>query len=716
MLSKVARVARPAARAALARAPRSAFLQVPANHVQARYFAAESHEFKAETKKLLSIVANSLYTDKEVFVRELVSNASDALEKLRFLQATHQLGEVVDDGTELRIKLQFDEKAHTLTITDTGVGMSRDDLVKNLGTIARSGSLEFLEKTGASESKSDIIGQFGVGFYSVFVVADKVEVTSMPADKSLGAGHKWISEGGGSYTVEELGDDTPRGTSIKLYLKDDAVQFSQQATLKSTVQKFSSFVNFPIMIADEKGEETELNKQEAIWLKSSATDEEHTQFFQYLLNRSYGEPMYKFLYRTDAPLSIQAVFYVPEDAPSRWEQQEAEAGVALHSRRVLVKKSADKVIPRWLYWVRGVIDCEDMPLNISRENMQDSRLMEKLSSAVVRRILRFLEDEGKKDPEKYAKFFRNYAYYLKAGVLEDQRATNGRHKDQIVKLLRFECSNKEKGELISLQEYLDSVSDEQKNIYYLYSTTRETALSSPFMETFLKRKRNILIFTDEIDEFLASAVGTFKDKKLVSLDAVDADFELGLDQPPEEAPDEDSRELTAEDKTQMEQFIKDTLGSDRVKKVVFTTRLTDSPAVVTSDMAPHLRKMMKSMMAGSGEAAANLPVTFELNAKNHLITTLSGIIESNPDVSKVAVQTLFDNANVAAGMIEEPKVLLSRLNKLLEVTIYQGAGFDYRTGTYRAAEETAEEQQSEAKDEKKPEFVETGGKFSESKP
>merc|ERR1719333_1889577 len=320
---------------------------------------------------------------------------------------------------------------------------------------------------------------------------------------------------------------------------------------------------------------------------------------------------------TDAPLSIKSCFYVPDpnNAPSRFFQQNPDVGVSLHSRRVLVKKHAEGLIPKWLHWVKGVVDCEDMPMNISRENMQDTRLMEKLSGAVVRRVLRFFDDESRKDPEKYAKFFKNYSYYVKAGLLEDQQLTNGRHKDQIVKLLRFESSQEEKGKLISLQEYVDSCKEEQKNIYYIYSTSRETAMASPFIETFNARKRPVLIFTDEIDEFVANGVADFKGKKLVSLDSTDTDFEMDLDKddaPSADTPDSEQRELSAEDQTALEAFLKQELG-DKVSKITFTSRLTDSPAIVTSQLSPHLRKMMKSMMQGQDSPNQAMPVTLEVN-------------------------------------------------------------------------------------------------------
>jgi len=641
--------------------------------------AAENFEFKAETKKLLDIVARSLYTDKEVFIRELISNASDACEKYRFLQSTHAIKQVLSEDVAATIKVSTEEAERKFTITDTGVGMSRQELIDHLGTIAKSGSLDFLQSGDSDASK--IIGQFGVGFYSTFVVADKVEVLTRSCDLEKDSkGYRWVSDGSGSYTISEV-EDLPRGTQITLTLKDDTTEFAKLSTVKTAATKFSSYVDFPLAIL-EGGEEKEVNKQDALWLKSSATAEEHTEFFRYLNGSSYGEPFYAMLYQTDAPLSIKSCFYVPDpdNAPSRLFTRDPETGVALHSRRVMVKKHADGVIPKWLHWVKGVVDCEDMPLNISRESMQDTRLMEKLSMAVTRRILRFLSQEAKKDAEKYAKFFKGYAYYLKAGVIEDKEANHGRHKDDILKLLRFESSNNAKDEMISLEQYVETSKDGQKNIYYFTCPDRQTGMSSPYMEQFLKRERNVLLMYDDVDEYVVNAVEGFKGAKFVSVDAADKDFELDLDKPEDD--DSDQRVLTEAEQKELNTFIKDVL-SERVQEVKFSDRLVSSPAVVTSILTPHMRKMMKQLMQGKEETGmGNIPVTLELSAKHHILTTLHTIMESNEPVARIAVEQLYDNACIAAGTLDDPRVLLTRLNKVLEMFVYQGAGFDYSKNEY----------------------------------
>jgi len=491
--------------------------------------------------------------------------------------------------------------------------------------------------------------------------------------------------------------DVPRGTRIVLHLKDDATEFAKLATVKKAAQKFSSYIDFPISVF-ENGEPQPINKQEALWMKTSATAEEHTAFFRYISGNSYGEPFFTLMYQTDAPLSIKSCLYIPDpdNAPSRLFSKDPEIGVALHSRRVLVKKNADGVIPRWLHWVKGVVDCEDMPMNISRENMQDTRLMEKLSMAIVRRVLRFLNQQAKKEPEKYTKFFKGYSYYLKAGVIEDKEGNFSRHKDDLLKLLRFESSSKGKGELVSLEEYIDSSKEGQQNIYYFCCPDRNTAMSSPYIEQFLQRDRNVLLMYEEIDEFVINSIDGFKDKKFVSIDAQDKDFELELDEPKEQDK-KDRRELTEPEQKEVQDFIKGIL-KERVQEVKFSKRLVSSPAVVTSLLSPHMRKMMKQLMAGKEETGMNnVPVTLELSADHHIITTLHTIRESNEPVARMAVEQLFDNALIAAGVLDDPRALLQNLNKVLEMFIYQGAGFDYAAGKYSGdAKEAPEKTPKEA--------------------
>lgn len=392
----------------------------------------------------------------------------------------------------------------------------------------------------------------------------------------------------------------------------------------------------------------------------------------------------------------------------------------------MVKKHADGVIPKWLHWMKGIVDCEDMPMNISRENMQDTRLMEKLSMAVVRRVLRFLQQEAKKDSEKYNKFFKGYSYFLKAGIIEDKEGNFSRHKDDLLKLLRFECSNKPKGELVSLEEYMSMAKEGQQNIYYFCCPDRQTALSSPYMERFVQRQRNVLLLYEDIDEFVVNAIEGFKDSKFVSVDSADKNFELDLDKP-EEDDKEDRRELTEQEKEAIQKFIRDVL-KEKVQEVKFSDRLVNSPALVTSIITPHMRKMMKSLMAGKeNDGLGNIPMTLELSPKHHIVTTLATILASNEPVARIAVEQLYDNACIAAGTLDDPRVLMSRLNKVLEMFIYQGAGFDYATGRYHLepplpppkaeeAQPAAEETPRESAKDSTASGSGTSSKFEEIKP
>lgn len=626
-----------------------------------------TYQFKAETKKLLQIVAHSLYSDKEVFIRELISNASDALEKLRFLEATREglTNSKVDPEIPYKVVLSTDDVAKTFTIEDTGVGMTKDELINNLGTIAKSGSLAFLEdsKMSSGEKANAIIGQFGVGFYSSFVVSNNVEVFTRSYSSEETTGYHWVSDGSGEFTVREV-ENLPRGTKIICHLKDDCLLFCNSSNVKKVAEKYSAFLNFPLFIK-EKEADVEVTTQKALWVDKNASEEEHLKFFRFLNNTSWGEPFYTLSYHTDAPLSIKSLFYIPTDAPSRMFQSGSDVGVSLHSRRILVNKAANSIIPKWLFFIKGVIDCEDMPLNVSREVMQDSQLVKKLSNTIVARILRFLNDESTKNPEKYKTFYEKYNYYLKEGVL-DESHKSGQFKDNLLDLLRFETSISEPGSLKSLQEYLDEMKPNQKNIYYFCVNSREMAMSSPYIEPFKRSGISVLLLFDDIDEFLAMNIQTFKEKKLVAIDSQDEEIEGDF-----EASKQDTEvSLNEYQRKKLSEFIKTSLGS-KVQDVKFSERLVDSPAVVTGFLSPALRKVMKATMKGSPDASSslsNLPATLQLNPNHKVNVAIFKLIEVNAETAKVLVEQLYDNASVAAGIVDDPRVMLNRLNKLLSMS------------------------------------------------
>ncbi len=604
----------------------------------------EKHEFKAEIKQLLDIVIHSLYTEKEIFVRELISNASDALEKLRHLKITEK--DVHQDELDLEINIKTDEEANTLTIQDYGIGLTRDELVENLGTIAHSGSKQFLQalKEGG-EKNADLIGQFGVGFYSAFMVATKVEVFTHSWRKD-GPGHLWTSDGVGAYEIEES-DDTQRGARIVIHLGDDFKDYAKADTVKEIIKRYSSFVQFPIKLNDEK-----VNTVDALWLrsKSEIKDEEYTEFYKFQAN-AFDEPHYRLHFSADAPLDIKALIFTPKTNPERMGFPRIDPGVALHCRKVLIDSKPTELLPEWLRFLKGVIDSADLPLNISRETMQDNGLTQKLSRVITKRYLKFLKEEAKKRPEQYAEFFKNFGIYIKEGV-----ATDFTYRDDLAKLLYFESSVTEKGKTTSLADYVSRMKDEQKSIYYILGQNRESIESGPYLEGFKARGIEVLFLYEPIDEYVMSNLGTFEEKELTSADQGD----IKLD----DAPKPEGEALSDDDAKSLCEWLKSAIG-DRVKEVKVSDRLVSSPVMALSPdaMSTQMRRMMKQM---GQDMPMPVEVLFEINPRHELIKNLNTQRSSNEDLAKLIAQQSFDNALVAAGLMEDPKDMVSRMYQILE--------------------------------------------------
>jgi hypothetical protein len=430
--------------------------------------SSTTHTFEAETTQLLDIVINSLYTDKEVFLRELVSNAADALEKLRYVQTAQSDMKIIDPLVELGITITIDQEAspRTITIQDTGIGMSKEQMIENLGTIARSGSKAFLQEN-QEEGAVDIIGKFGVGFYAAFMVASKISVTSRSADAGVdGPAHVWTSEGVGSYDIAAATEaDIPRGTKIVLELREENNEFAEEGRLQSILKTYSNFVPFPIELAGNR-----VNTVQAIWAStpSDVTEEQYNEFYRYVGN-AFDDPLYKLHFRADVPLDLKALFFVPTMHSEKYGMERMETGVSLYSKKVLIDSKPEKLLPDWLRFVQGVVDSEDLPLNISRESMQDTALIAKIGGVLTRRFMRLLEDESKKDSEKYNEFFLEFGHFLKEGVVTDFA-----NKNNIAKLLRFESSARAKEEdaLSSFDDYISRCPVEQNTIYYLCAPSR----------------------------------------------------------------------------------------------------------------------------------------------------------------------------------------------------------------------------------------------------
>ncbi|CAF3625532.1 unnamed protein product [Rotaria socialis] len=474
---------------------------------------AEKHQFQAETQQLLHIVAKSLYSDKEIFIRELISNANDALEKLRYMQLASGDQSITDDKREIYITV--DDINNTLTIKDTGIGMTKSEAIDNLGTIARSGSRLFLEELKKDKDAADegkIIGQFGVGFYSAFMVSKSVDVIT----RSYKAGepaYRWTSDGSGSYEIEPLVDEVERGTAIRCYLRDDCAEFAKEETIKQIVKKYSNFVSAPIYINDVR-----VNNLRALWMEDpkSISEDEHTEFYRFVTGQ-YDKPRYTLQYKIDVPINLRALIYIPQYKPNIFDvTQEADVGIALYSRKVLIQAKANQLLPRWLRFVKGVVDSEDVPLNLSRELLQDSNLIRKIRLLLTQRITRFLQEQAKKDKVKYQEFYEDYKLFFKEGIV---RTADQGEKEDIAKLLRFDSSREEHGNLISLDEYIERMMPEQKHVYYLAGPSRELCENSPYYEAIKQKGYEVLFVYESHDEVLLMQLAEFDKKKLKSVES-----------------------------------------------------------------------------------------------------------------------------------------------------------------------------------------------------
>ncbi len=616
----------------------------------------ERHEFQAEVKQVLDIVVHSLYTDKEIFVRELVSNASDATEKLRHTQITEK--DIFDADLDLEIQVSADEEAGTITIKDFGIGMTHDELIENLGTIAHSGSKAFLNALKEGGERNDnLIGQFGVGFYSVFMVADSVKVytRSWQAD---GQSLCWSSDGSGSYEIEET-DDERRGTRIVISLKEEYKDFAKKDRIEEIIKKYSAFVQFPVKVDGEA-----LNTIGAIWLKNKndITEEEYKEFYKFQA-KAFDDPRFWLHFAADAPLEINALLFAPTENMEGFGFGRMEPGVALYCRKVLIDNEPKNLLPDWLRFVRGVVDSADLPLNISRESMQDSSLIQKLNKVITKRFLKTLEEKAKKEPAVYDDFWQSFGLFLKEGV-----TTDFTHRDQLLKLLRYESSYTEEGSTSSLADYLSRAPEGQKEIYYLSGASRQAIETGPYFEAFKARNIEVLYLYEPIDEFVMNHARAFDEKNFVSADSDGIDLDAIA---PET--DTDKEEALSADATEgLCTFIKNKLG-DNVSEVSASERLVGSPAMIINGdkmMTAQMRKMMKAMQQQQGGDAAAMggepPVKLQINPRHPLVKNLAALHGSDEVRASLISEQLLDNARVAAGLLEDPSAMIQRNYKILE--------------------------------------------------
>jgi len=605
----------------------------------------QTFEFQAEIKQLLDIVIHSLYTEKEIFVRELVSNASDALEKQRHLQVSEKA--IYDDKLDLEINITTDDKAKTFTIQDFGIGMTQAELVENLGTIAHSGSKAFVQALGSGDQKAaGLIGQFGVGFYSAFMVAKAVRVYTH-SWREAEPGQLWTSDGTGSFAIEESAGER-RGCKVVIELKDECSEFSQEWRVREIIERYSAFVSFPINLNGKR-----INTVQALWLRSKAEikEEEYEEFYKFQGHDS-EKPRLRLHFSADAPISINALLFVPKDNTERLGLTRLEPAVALYCRKVLIDARPKDLLPEWLRFVKGVVDSEDLPLNISRETMQDRTLVEKLNRVITKRFLKFLEEEAKARPDSYADFYREFGVFLKEGA-----ALDFTHKDALTKLLRFESSLTEKGKATSLADYVSRMGADQKEIYYLVGPSRESIEAGPYLEGFKARNLEVLFCYEAVDEYVMNNVREFDGKKLAAADH--ADVRLS-EQPRAEGSlgEAETKALVA--------WLKESLG-ERVAGVRASERLVDSPALALNAdklMSPHMRRLMKAM--NKEGAQSPLRVDLEVNPNHAVIKRLSELRSAAPEKAKLVAEQILDNALISAGLLDDASGMVKRLYKILE--------------------------------------------------
>ncbi|MCQ4269993.1 molecular chaperone HtpG [Pseudomonas kuykendallii] len=621
----------------------------------------ETLGFQTEVKQLLHLMIHSLYSNKEIFLRELISNASDAADKLRFEALAKP--ELLEGGAELKIRVSFDKDAKTVTLEDNGVGMSREDVIAHLGTIAKSGTADFLKNLSGDQKKdSHLIGQFGVGFYSAFIVADKVEVFTRRAGQPASEGVLWSSRGEGEFEVENI-DKAERGTRIVLHLKEGEEEFADGWRLRNIIKKYSDHIALPIELPkehhgdEEKPAETEwetVNRASALWTRprTEVKDEEYQEFYKHVAH-DYENPLAWSHNKVEGKLEYTSLLYVPARAPFDLYQREAPKGLKLYVQRVFIMDQADQFLPLYLRFIKGVIDSNDLSLNVSREILQSGPVVDSMKSALTKRVLDMLEKLAKGEPEQYKSFWKHFGQVLKEGPAEDFA-----NREKIAGLLRFASTSDESGEpSVSLADYVSRLKEGQDKLYYLTGESYAQVKNSPHLEVFRKKGIEVLLLTDRIDEWLMSYLTEFDGKHFV--DVARGDLDLGkLDS--EE--DKKAQEEVAKTKEGLVERLKAALG-EQVAEVRVSHRLTDSPAILAIGEAD-LGLQMRQILEASGQKVPDSKPIFEFNPTHPLIEKL----DREPDEDRFGELShiLFDQAALAAGdSLKDPASYVRRLNKLL---------------------------------------------------
>jgi molecular chaperone HtpG len=619
--------------------------------------------FQTEVKQLLNLMIHSLYSNKEIFLRELISNASDAIDKLRFLQIKHP---ELNDGSELCVTINFDKDDKLITISDNGVGMTYDEVIENIGTIAKSGTKSFLEQLAQDDKKdANLIGQFGVGFYSAFIVADKVTLITRKAGEAEKEGVKWVSDGSGEYSIENVKKDHC-GTEITLHLKDGQDDLLSDWQLRSLIRKYSDHINYPIKMQkmpeqDKDGKEIisadleTVNKANALWTrnKSEITDDEYKEFYKHV-SHDFHDPLKWIHARVEGTQEYTQLLYIPSKAPYDLYDHNKRYGIKLYIKRVFIMDDAEKLLPNYLRFVRGIIDSQDLPLNVSREILQSSKDIDSIRSGSTKKILSEIEAIAKNDPSGYAEFWTEFGNVIKEGIIEDSA-----NKDRIAKLLRFASTkNDNNNQNVSLDDYISRMLPEQDKIYYITAETYNAAKNSPHLEIFKQKGIEVLLLTDRIDEWLVGNLFEYEKKQLVSV--AKGKLDLGK---LEEKPNEDEQKQQEEQAKPVIDKIKTALG-DKVKDVKITHRLVNSPSCLVVDdmsMSIHLERMLKQ----AGQAVPNSKPTLEINPAHALIKKLDTCADEKATNDLALV--LFEQATLAEGLqLDDPVGFVTRINQFIQ--------------------------------------------------
>ncbi len=616
---------------------------------------SETRSFQAEVRELLKLMIHSLYSHREIFLRELISNASDANDKLRFRALAEPA--LLGGESELAIWIEGDPKAKTLTIRDNGIGMTREEAAVHLGTIARSGTAEFFRKmTGDQQKDSQLIGQFGVGFYSAFIVADRVVVESRSATVGATEGVRWTSVADGEYTVETL-ERAERGTTVVLHLKDDALEFAEPYRLRALVRRYSDHIGFPVRMRKEGEASVEfevVNEAQALWTRprSEIKDEEYREFYQHLTH-DFAPPLAWSHNKVEGKREYTSLLYLPGHAPFDLWQRDAAHGLKLYVRRVFIMDDAEQFLPLYLRFVRGVIDSNDLPLNVSRELLQQDAEVDAMRSALTKRALELVGRLAKDEPDKYREFWKEFGQVVKEGLAEDAG-----NRERILPLLRFASTATESDEeTVSLADYVSRLKPGQERLYYVIAESRAAARTSPYIEKLVARGIEVLLLGDRVDEWVMSRIGEFEGKRFK--DAARGDLELGK---LADAAEEVRTETALKESKGLLKRVKDALG-DRVEEVRVSSRLADSPACLV--LGEHeLGTRMRRLLSTAGQGAPEPKPVLELNVENPLVRHMEAV--ADPDRFRDFALLVFDQAALAeGGQVANPGEYVRRLNRLL---------------------------------------------------